>query len=85
MATLRILRTAYQHGAKWILENPIGSKLFKWTPLKNLFKTQGAQEVIVDYCRYGTPYRKRTRLMGTLEGLPEVGRLGLRWRPTSMP
>ena len=29
VATVRILRTAHQHNVQWVLENPIGSKLFK--------------------------------------------------------
>ena len=40
----------------WVIENP-ESGLLKHQPM-----TQGIPYVDVDYCKYGMPYRKRTRL-----------------------
>eukprot|EP00959_Pyramimonas_sp_CCMP1952_P033005 692488-Pyramimonas_sp.AAC.1 len=48
VATIRILRAAHHHHVKWVLENPIDSKIFKWTAFKRLIEAQGAQEAIVD-------------------------------------
>ena len=56
------------HAAKlvWWVENPSGSYLWHQPEWKRLLALDGVAYLSTDYCRWGTPYRKRTRFLGNL-------------------
>ena len=60
--------------AYFVVENPAGSSLWDWGPLKRRLKAADAVTCTFDMCRYGTSYRKPTKVSGTLPGLIEVER-----------
>lgn len=45
------------------MENPISSSMWHLPAVAKFFKERGCKEVIYDSCCYGTPYKKRTRLL----------------------
>ena len=74
-AALSIIRLLDQHSVPWILENPHTSKCWNLPPLKKLANSSHVQTVIVDFCYYKTPWRKRTQLLcGNLDS-EDVARL----------
>ena len=50
-------------GLIWWVENPAGSYLWSQPEWEMLQRATGAQFFLTDYCRFGTPYRKRTRFL----------------------
>jgi hypothetical protein len=51
-------------------ENPDGSYLWRQPKLKKRFSSPASHELCrVDFCRFGTPWRKRTRVGTNIEGL----------------
>lgn len=53
----------HAHGICWWVENPAGSYLW-WQPeWVRLITTLGLRFFTTDYCRWGTPWRKRTRFL----------------------
>ena len=43
------------------MENPAGSALWSWAPLRRALRRVRAGTVLLDQCQYGTPYKKPTR------------------------
>lgn len=59
-----VVRRAHLAKMIWWVENPLGSYLWlqpEWVALISEFNVQSTR---TDYCRWGTPYRKRTRFVG---------------------
>ncbi len=50
-------------GLVWWVENPAGSFLWMQDEWLELRRATAADFFTVDYCRFGTPYRKRTRFL----------------------
>ena len=61
--TLRILHACHKHHVPWILENPHSSKLWMIPQCQALVDDYKAQPSVVDFCAYGTRWRKRTTLL----------------------
>ena len=58
----------------FVLENPVSSRLFRFPPLAEIINSGLLDSVVFDACAYGAPWRKSTRLIGTLKGLSSLGR-----------
>ena len=62
-ATLKFTRACNRHSIPWAVENPHSSKLWLLPEFERLACDPHTQVKVVDFCAYGTPWRKRTRLM----------------------
>ena len=58
--TAEVIETCRQHNIKWSLENPRFSRLFEVPVLATSLRDSFV--VDLDFCRYGEPYRKATRI-----------------------
>ena len=67
--TIRLAKLCFRKGCFYVLENPKTSKIFDYPPLKDMLARHSASSAIFDQCVFGMPYRKSTRLVGTLPGL----------------
>jgi hypothetical protein len=73
-AAIRLVQAALQSGTPWSLENPTGSLAWLTPELTGICQLPGVTEVDFDWCQFGRPWRKRTRLVGTLKDLSSLGR-----------
>ena len=62
-ATLRFLRACDRASIPWAVENPHSSKLWRLPEFEQFASASHTQVKIIDFCAYGTPWRKRTRIM----------------------
>ena len=62
-------------GAFGVLENPWRSFLWGQPCVARALTRLGFDDVILDFCQYGTAWQKRTRLRGDLPGLKSLQRL----------
>ena len=62
-ATLKLIRTLHRLGIPWSLENPGSSKMWWTKELKEIMTWPGVHEELIDFCQYGTAWRKRTRFI----------------------
>ena len=63
-AAVRIVKACVAASAPAIVENPVGSLLFFAPPMQKLMGHPAADAISLDQCQFGTPWRKRTRLVG---------------------
>lgn len=68
-ATVLLVREAIAAGVGFSIENPLTSLLFRWPPMQEIMSMPGIYVVDLDYCRYGTPWRKPTRLLTDVASL----------------
>ena len=74
-AALKIISWLDAFRIPWILENPATSKCWFLPPLQKLASCPHVCTVITDFCQYGCPWRKRTKLLcGNLD-TQDVARL----------
>lgn len=59
----KLIRARCLANKPWSLENPVGSLLWSTRAWKSIAREFKPKKVVVDYCRYGALYRKRTTLM----------------------
>ena len=62
-AAKRVARACAHYIVPCILENPHSSLAWQEAGMAQIRRLACAQEVVVDYCQYGSPWRKRTRLL----------------------
>ena len=62
-AGLDIAEAADRAGHIWIIENPHSSRLWLHPRMKRLMDRPSTMQVVTDYCQWGQPWRKRTRLL----------------------
>ena len=74
-AALKIIKWLDAHGLPWILENPHSSKMWYLPPLIDLMNAGHTHVKVVDFCMYGTSWRKRTRLLCGNVDTVDLGRL----------
>ena len=67
--TVKMLKACAKMNVYYVIQNPSASRLFTWKPLAQLLTQHGAEECVLDQCRFGMPYRKSTRLVGTLPNM----------------
>ena len=68
----RLAAVAMQHGVAGSIENPATSRLWIIPPARRLQTHSRVQSVSVDFCLFGTPWRKRTIILGWDLGLQEL-------------
>ena len=76
----QLIRLCLKHNVMVVVENPSGSRLWITPEFQKLLPL-AASDDLVDYCAFGTSWRKRTRLVAWgrgLTGLPPLcgGRQG---------
>lgn len=77
-SALKIIRWLDKQGLPWCLENPHSSKLWYLPPVESLCASSHTQTIVVDFCQYKMPWRKRTRLIfGNVEEV-DLGRFASR-------
>ena len=59
-AALKLIRLFNRYGVPWVLENPYSSMLWKIPAIRQLASKPSSFNLTVDFCSYGTPWRKRT-------------------------
>lgn len=63
MATYNIIQYCIKHNIPWALENPWTSRAWLTSPLQELLRSGQLQRV--DFCQFGTPWRKATGIMAS--------------------
>ena len=74
-SAFKIIRWLDQHAIPWILENPHSSKCWFLPPMQKLMSSPHTQVIVVDFCQYGTKWRKRTRLLAGNVEYDDIQRL----------
>ena len=62
-AMVKLIKTCTRHNTRWYIENGIESDLWRCAPIKELMEMKDARTSQFDYCQYGTPYMKPTRIL----------------------
>lgn len=62
-ATVKVLRACLKMRVPSILENPHSSRAWQTPSMQHLAALDACQTVVCDCCQWGSPWRKRTRLM----------------------
>ena len=72
--TVTLIRECRRAGVYFTLENPLRSRLWAWRPLARELRAASAQLVALCQCRFGTPFKKPTRLAVSHPGFAVLGR-----------
>ena len=67
-AALALASACQRMGVPCMLENPSSSMAWTELRIKRLIHHPSASRMILDYCRFGKPWRKRTQLVGIHTG-----------------
>ena len=67
-SALTISRACVKHIVPMVLENPHSSLAWQHPQMQRIIQHNAAAEYVVDYCQFGCPWRKRTRLVGLHTG-----------------
>lgn len=70
-----VIHTCNRYNVHWSLENPRFSRLFEVPGLHALLQRPTTTVVDVDFCRFGEPYKKPTRIYTSIPELKSLGRL----------
>jgi len=62
-ASAYILHLCSRHAVPAAIENPSTSRIWLARPLVQAQRWQAAREILLDFCQYGTPWRKRTKIL----------------------
>ena len=62
-ACLTLLIALHKQGLPWILENPASSKMFFLPELVKLAADDNVTSVVVDFCQFGTDWKKPTMFL----------------------
>ena len=62
-AALCIIRSLQRAKVPWMLEHPHASYAFQLAEVRRLRRSPGVSEVVLDQRRFGSRWRKRTRLL----------------------
>lgn len=72
--TAEAIHLCERYNVGWSLENPRGSRLFELPMLAPRLQQPHVYIVDVDYCQYGEPFKKPTRIYTNLRELIALGR-----------
>ena len=64
LTTVRLIRAAVRAGVPVIVENPYTSMAWLEPSLASLMRHSSCITTVCDFCQFGKPWRKRTRLAG---------------------
>ena len=74
--TMAVMVSLVEQGVPHTIEHPVHSLLQKERSFKHWAAVAGADRALVDYCRFGKPYRKRTAIwaypQNLLDGLQRL-------------
>ena len=62
-AAISLIKVFHKLKIPWILEHPHASFAFQTPELKEIMAQTNVSAAVLDQCRYGTPWRKRTRVL----------------------
>ena len=62
-AAFEIIKSLQRQRVPWVLEHPHASYVFKTTQMLQWLESDSVHFRVVDQCRFGSPWRKRTRLV----------------------
>ena len=62
-AAMKLIRLFHRLHIPWVFEHPHSSFAFKTDELTKIASAEHVHERVLDQCRFGTPWRKRTRLL----------------------
>ena len=74
-STVRILNVIRETGVFFSLENPLPSGLWRWPPLRDAldrFDQTTLQKIDLEYCSFGTPYKKSTTFVTNIPGMTDA-------------
>ena len=60
LSTVRVVSWLHSRHIPWCIENPHSSKLWYLPEIESLSGAPDVCEVVLDYCQFGAPWRKRT-------------------------
>lgn len=63
LATVDLIHLCNELHLVWAMENPFSSRLWKAPPVQALLSDVSVELLKVDYCAYGTPWRKSTGIL----------------------
>ena len=82
-AAFELIHHLNRHRIPWILENPATSKCWFLKPIQDLLLDPACTLITLDFCQFGTPWRKATSLLcGNLDS-QDLQRLQRRCRGTA--
>ena len=74
-SAIEIVRHLHAKGLPWALENPHASECSNLEFFKRLQVDERVATIILDFCAFGTAWRKRTRILVGNVQEPDLGRL----------
>jgi len=72
--TVSVLAACRHHVVPAAVENPAGSRIWLCPPMAQALRWREARQIVVDYCQYGEPFRKRTRVLSIFVDLETAAR-----------
>ena len=69
---LKVIRTCIKHRVLWALENPRSSILWELPEIKSFVDKRDVSFTDVDFCRFGTRWRKSTRILSSVVSLAQL-------------
>ena len=70
--TAEVIRCCHRHGVLWSVENPLSSKLWSFDPISKLHSLPGTADFFFDMCRYGSQFKKPTKILSNIAGLSKL-------------
>ena len=74
-AAFELIHLFNKHQVPWLLENPATSKCWYLPPIHDLLNNQGSCSITLDFCQFGTPWRKRTTFLAGQLDMQDLARL----------
>ena len=74
MFSAEVIALCNRYKVQWSLENPRHSRLFEVPILADLLQQPFVYVVDLDFCMYGEPYKKPTRIFTTMEEMLELAK-----------
>ena len=68
--TVRLLTQCVKHSVLYVLENPNSSMAWDMPPLKRFLQSHHPFSFVLDYCQFGEPWKKPTRLLANFDLSP---------------
>ena len=79
-AAFQIIYHLNKHHIPWLLENPQSSMCWHLPPIRDLIDKHGCCLITLDFCQFGTRWKKPTSILAGQLDMQDLGRLQLRCR-----